>query len=135
MGGFDVSLGRIGMSLSTGEESDLLLRIREIGGIAVYEPEAVVGHIVPPERLSKKWFLRRRRAGARSNARRLINNGERLSLARALASMLRCFWLLAGVVLMRRGPEVIFLKRCTAAGSVARVAATIKYKLHLRSKV
>jgi glycosyltransferase involved in cell wall biosynthesis len=60
VGGFDPSLGRCGpVSLRSGEESDLLRKIRASGGVAVYEPRAVVGHIVLPERLTMKWFLRR----------------------------------------------------------------------------
>ncbi|MGE5294772.1 MAG: glycosyltransferase [Solirubrobacterales bacterium] len=59
VGGFDTSLGRRGRSLVSGEESDLLKRIRALGGMAVYEPAAVVGHIVPPERMKIRWFLRR----------------------------------------------------------------------------
>ncbi|MBM4027072.1 MAG: glycosyltransferase family 2 protein, partial [Planctomycetes bacterium] len=41
VGGFDASLGRHRRSLSSGEERDLLQRIRARGGIAVYEPRAV----------------------------------------------------------------------------------------------
>jgi glucosyl-dolichyl phosphate glucuronosyltransferase len=59
-GGFNPSLGRCGgVSLRSGEESDLLCRIRRLGGVVVYEPKAVVGHIVSGERLRMKWFLRR----------------------------------------------------------------------------
>jgi len=58
-GGFDVALGRCGRSLTSGEEFDLLRRIRALGGIAVYEPRAVVGHLVPAARLKKWWFVRR----------------------------------------------------------------------------
>jgi glycosyltransferase involved in cell wall biosynthesis len=59
-GGFDPSLGRCGaVSLRCGEESDLLRRIRDFGGVAVYEPRAVVGHIVSQERLAMRWFVRR----------------------------------------------------------------------------
>ena len=59
-GGFDPALGRCGpASFRSGEESDLLRRIRARGGVAVYEPRAVVGHLVLRERLTMKWFLRR----------------------------------------------------------------------------
>lgn len=59
VGGFNASLGRCGRSLVSGEESDLLKRIRALGGIAIYEPAAVVGHIVPPERMKIRWFMKR----------------------------------------------------------------------------
>jgi len=59
VGGFDTSLGRCGRSLRSGEEFDLLQRIRGQGGIAVYEPGAVVGHLVPAQRVKKWWFVKR----------------------------------------------------------------------------
>lgn len=63
-GGFDPALGRCGgVSLHSGEESDLLRRIRARGGVVVYEPRAVVGHIVAGDRLRMKWFLRRAFSG------------------------------------------------------------------------
>jgi len=59
-GGFNPSLGRCGgVSFRSGEESDLLRRIRGLGGVVVYEPRAVVGHIIPGERLRMKWFMKR----------------------------------------------------------------------------
>jgi glycosyltransferase involved in cell wall biosynthesis len=60
VGGFNPSLGRCGsVSFRSGEESDLLRKIHACGGVVVYEPRAVVGHIVLRERLTRKWFLRR----------------------------------------------------------------------------
>ncbi len=60
VGGFDPSLGRCGStSFRSGEESDLLQKIHACGGVVVYEPRAVVGHLVLRERLTRKWFLRR----------------------------------------------------------------------------
>jgi glucosyl-dolichyl phosphate glucuronosyltransferase len=59
-GGFDAALGRCGpASVRSGEESDLLRRVRDLGGLVVYEPRAVVGHIIPGERLRMKWFIKR----------------------------------------------------------------------------
>jgi len=59
-GGFDPAFGRLGSSsLRSGEEADLMQRVRARGGRAVYEPRAVVGHIVSEERLRIRWFLRR----------------------------------------------------------------------------
>jgi len=58
-GGFNPRLGRRAGSLCSGEEVDFLRRIRALGGVAVYQPAAVVGHLVPPERLRMRWFLRR----------------------------------------------------------------------------
>lgn len=58
-GGFDTRLGRVGKNLLSGEETDLQKKITAQGGIVVYEPSAVVGHIVSEERLRQKWFLHR----------------------------------------------------------------------------
>jgi glycosyltransferase involved in cell wall biosynthesis len=90
VGGFDLSLGRCGKSLSSGEESDLLRRIRAKGGIAVYEPKAVVGHIVPPERLKKSWFLKRVFDGAVCSERLSIANGKRPRVLKPAVHALRC---------------------------------------------
>jgi len=59
IGGFCTDLGRVGNILASGEESDFLARVKKNGGIAVYEPRAIVGHIVDPVRLKKSWFIRR----------------------------------------------------------------------------
>lgn len=59
-GGFDPSFGRKGsVSLRSGEEADLIQKIRALGGRIVYEPKAVVGHIVSEDRLTIRWFIRR----------------------------------------------------------------------------
>jgi glucosyl-dolichyl phosphate glucuronosyltransferase len=58
VGGFDTRLGRAGRSLRSGEESDLIARMRAHGEIR-YTPAAVVDHEVLPDRLSRRWLLRR----------------------------------------------------------------------------
>lgn len=77
IGGFNPNFGRCGKSLSSGEETDFLKRIRKNGGIAVYEPSAIVGHIIPPERLTRKWFFKRGFEASASNRRLIIINGAR----------------------------------------------------------
>lgn len=57
-GGFRDALGRKGGQLLCGEERDLLRRIRAEGGKIYYEPNAVVGHLVGPERLTWEYFIR-----------------------------------------------------------------------------
>jgi hypothetical protein len=83
-------LGRCGKSLSSGEESDLLRRIRAKGGIVVYEPKAVVGHIVHPERLKMRWFLKRIFDGAVCNESLSIANGKRPRVLKPAIHALRC---------------------------------------------
>jgi glycosyltransferase involved in cell wall biosynthesis len=70
VGGFDPRLGRRGRSLLSSEEGDLFARVFATGGAVAYEPAALVLHGVTPDRLSRRWVLRRGWAQGRSNARR-----------------------------------------------------------------
>jgi glucosyl-dolichyl phosphate glucuronosyltransferase len=58
---FNVGLGRVGAghALLSNEEAELVERIRETGGIAVYAPDVTVRHLVEAERLTQSWFRRR----------------------------------------------------------------------------
>jgi glycosyltransferase involved in cell wall biosynthesis len=91
VGGFNTSLGRCGRSLLSGEESDLLKRIRALGGIAVYEPAAVVGHIVPPERMRIRWFLMRFLSAGKNNVVMARKDGLAVpSVSQAVVHVVRC---------------------------------------------
>lgn len=57
-GGFDPALGRVGGRLTGGEESDLFYRLRRDGVELWYLPEAVMWHIIPPEKLTADYFRR-----------------------------------------------------------------------------
>ncbi len=84
VGGFDPTFGRRGSSsLRSGEEADLIRKIRAIGGRVVYEPRAVVGHIVSENRLTMRWFIRRAFAPG--------VNPETLRPSRAAVHLLRCW--------------------------------------------
>lgn len=60
-GGFPLHLGRIGVgsALLSNEEIQTCTRIRSSGKSAVYAPRAVVEHLIPADRLTPEWFLRR----------------------------------------------------------------------------
>jgi polysaccharide pyruvyl transferase WcaK-like protein len=60
IGGFRDDFGKVG-SRSRPEDTDLCLRAAEArpGGTWVYEPTAIVGHHVPPDRTTLGFFLRR----------------------------------------------------------------------------
>ncbi len=92
VGGFDPRLGRVGGRLTSGEEEDLQQRLQHAGGIVVYEPKAVVGHRVLPERLKLTWFFRRYfRAGAAAE-RTLMEQGAALDTPGRMVQMTaRCF--------------------------------------------
>ncbi len=57
-GVFDISLGRVGTSLTGGEESDLFERLRLAEAKYYYTPKAVMYHIIPAEKLSREYFSR-----------------------------------------------------------------------------
>ena len=70
VGGFRHELGRIGTIPSGCEETDLCIRIgrRWPQGTILYDPAAVVDHLVPPERGKLGYFLSRCRGEGRSKA-------------------------------------------------------------------
>jgi glycosyltransferase involved in cell wall biosynthesis len=78
VGGYDPRLGRRGTKLLSSEEPDLTRRLRAAGWVIRYEPEAAVVQQVLPERLEKRWLMRRGWAQGLSNARRDVL-GERPS--------------------------------------------------------
>ncbi len=74
VGGFSTRLGRHGPGLQSNEEKLFFLQIHRLGGRVVYTPDALVRHVVPAQRLSKGFFLRRAWAQGLSDAifRRLV---------------------------------------------------------------
>jgi glycosyltransferase involved in cell wall biosynthesis len=67
LGGFCDWLGRRGRSLRSNEEQHLFYRIHQRAGRVVYAPDAVVHHLIGPERLSKRFFLKRAYAQGQSD--------------------------------------------------------------------
>ncbi len=57
-GVFDVELGRTGKKLIGGEESDLFERLASNGEECWYSPDAIMWHIIPPEKLTLDYFDR-----------------------------------------------------------------------------
>lgn len=58
VGGLCESLGKLEGSLRTGEDHEFFLRLLSAGCHGVYEPEALVHHLVPAERLREAYFRR-----------------------------------------------------------------------------
>jgi glucosyl-dolichyl phosphate glucuronosyltransferase len=75
-GGFRTDIGRIGTTLLGGEDDDMVARVAALGGAVLYEPTAVVGHRVPPARVTRAWFRRRCFWGSVSDPR--VWPGERV---------------------------------------------------------
>ena len=76
--GFATELGRVGGKLIGGEENDFLLRMQQAGHTLWYLPDAVMWHIIPPEKCTDEYLNRlayhigisqRRRAVMRGNLR------------------------------------------------------------------
>lgn len=126
LGGFKTDLGRCGNSLNCGEEIELLDRVRNMGGTIVYEPKAVVGHVIKPQRLSKRWLLRRTYAGAVTAERLLIAKGKVNRLGRLFIHTVRCWASVVKSLLWRRDTAAaVFDKQYFAAYSLGRLSATL----------
>jgi hypothetical protein len=106
LGGFPEDLGRVGRSLLSSEETAFFEQLARRGLHVAYEPDAVVVHDLPRDRLTIRYLTRRAFAQGRSEARlhdHLVEDGgswldgrPSRALARAtLRGWRRCFLQLA----------------------------------------
>jgi glucosyl-dolichyl phosphate glucuronosyltransferase len=86
LGGFDERFGRSGRSLLSGEDTDLCERTLAAGGELLYEPQAVVHHWIPPDRVSSGYLRRRALATGRTRALQMTRRLRRADLVGALAA-------------------------------------------------
>jgi glucosyl-dolichyl phosphate glucuronosyltransferase len=136
VGGFDPSLGRCGGgSLRSGEESDLLRRVRQRGGVVVYEPKAVVGHIVAENRLQPRWFLRRAfAAGVDTETMRLAAGGAG-GTSPSLVHLLRCCGsALRSLVRGEIQSHVLFGKTLAITSAVGSLYAGVQWRRSVRRR-
>lgn len=56
VGNFSTSLGRKGNKLYCGEDTDMYLRVFQANGKVIYQPKAIVQHIISANRLKKNYF-------------------------------------------------------------------------------
>jgi len=103
IGAFDPTLGRTGRKLLGHDETDLFRRFLKAGLLAVYQPDAVVLHVVEEERLRKSYFRKLYYYGGVIDGQQYRNPNARLlagvplfaypqmlrSLSRALLGFLR----------------------------------------------
>ena len=92
-GGFDPALGRVNGKLTGGEESDFFQRLQRGGETLWYVPDAVMWHIIPPQKLTLDYFRRLSRnvgASQRLRAQRDCRLPEALAaeIAKWAATML-----------------------------------------------
>ncbi len=60
IGGFSNQLGwSSNGTMISGEETEMNLRLESAGKKVVYVPQAVVKHVISPEKLNEKWFFKR----------------------------------------------------------------------------
>lgn len=55
-GYFNTELGRTLSALTGGEEAELIQKIKNLGGTIMYQPSAIVHHVIGPEKLNKQYF-------------------------------------------------------------------------------
>ena len=67
-GGFSLHTGRDGQNLRSNEDVELIRRLRSAGDAIWFEPEAVVDHLIAPERVRFFWLVRRLYWQGRSDA-------------------------------------------------------------------
>src|SRR5262249_9560336 len=58
LGGFDVALGPVGSRRYCAEDTDIVRRRLQAGRPVVYDPELVVSHRIPRERVTRAYFRR-----------------------------------------------------------------------------
>lgn len=120
VGGFPEALGRIGDSLLSGEEVEVVMRLGAMGHRAFYDGAAVVHHSIQRDRLRPSWLLRRLLwQGATDALRDRRKDGQagasgRSGLARALGAAGRLL-LQAPLLLWPAASTALVRARCGAA--------------------
>jgi GT2 family glycosyltransferase len=112
-GGFREELGRIGSSLLSGEEADLIDHVRTAGWKVWLQPDAVVSHSVSPERCLGSYYWRRLWWQGVSRARAGVSLGAGVRLV-AAAPLRLVLWVVTRdrVHLYRIAETAGFLRTC-----------------------
>lgn len=109
-GGFEPTLGRTGTTLTGGEENDLFERMAADGVAFIYVPEAVIHHIIGPEKLTEDYFARLSRGTGASQLRRAVMRGRRGHLyAAEAAKWVATLLLAAGYAVTMRPQKALWL--------------------------
>jgi hypothetical protein len=113
-GGFDPGFGHSGSRVFFSEEDEAQRALTRLGYRTRYVPDAVVSHVIPAERLSRRSFLRRRFAYGRSLGVRRAR-GRGLALRQALSSAM------GALVAAARRRDALFMERAVRAAENAGV--------------
>jgi len=89
IGGFDVTLGRIGSDLSGGEEKDLFNKLFNHNMKVVYLPNALVYHSVPLERTLPSFIKKQGLGTGRSERIRSSNEGTLSYIKRLFVELMK----------------------------------------------
>jgi glycosyltransferase involved in cell wall biosynthesis len=89
VGGWRTDLGKLRGTLRTGEDHELFLRLVHSGAMGIYEPGALVHHLVPESRMERSYFRQWFYGNGRTVARL---ESEYPSTARRLAGVPRYLW-------------------------------------------
>ena len=111
IGGFPEELGRVGQRLLSGEEVEVLDRLRAAGHRAVYDGSVTVRHSIQAERLAPSWLLSRLHWQGATDALRDRRRGHARRAPGAAAKLL----LQAPLLLVPARATSLLRARCGAA--------------------
>lgn len=111
VGGFPEELGRVGARLLSGEEVEVLQRLRARGGRVFYDGRVTVQHSIQAERLKPSWLLSRLHWQGATDALRDRRHGRARRAPGAAAKLL----LQAPLLLWPRHSPSLLRARCGAA--------------------
>lgn len=106
-GGFDVTTGRVGSNLASGEEAQMMTDLIEAGYRCWYSDAFVVDHKIRAGRLTRAWLTERARKEGEVELRRLKTPGRKI--ARAI-KMLIATPMLAVLQLLDRPEHEYYLR-------------------------
>jgi glycosyltransferase involved in cell wall biosynthesis len=114
--GFLSSIGRKGKSLLSGEETEMIRRLMALNLPVFYVPDAVVSHIVLPERRTRKYLIKRLIADGITQPLMDMREGRLLhkSLKRRILYDLKCLL----IALMKSGGNLMLNNQDKALSNV-----------------
>lgn len=121
LGGFSIELGRVGATLLSGEEHDVIEKLGRAGGAIWLEPSAVVDHRVTAARCRARYYWRRSWWQGVSRAR--AGHSARLGARLVSAALIRlALWAVTGdrFYLFRTAETAGYLAECLPRPAAAR---------------
>lgn len=112
VGGFPEALGRIGNMLLSGEEVEVVMRLRATGHRAFYDGAAVVHHSIQRDRLRPGWLLSRLLWQGATDAMRDRRHGDQAGAAKSGGGLARTLG--AAGRLMLQAPLLLWPAASTA---------------------